>query len=125
MRKRVRAIQRETLEMILEAARESYPMEFGAILRAEEGVVSEILLVPGTIGGESHAIFHLHMLPIDFSVVGTVHSHPGPEATPSPEDLAFFQRIGHLHIIVAHPFDNASWRAWSRSGEPYELSVVD
>ncbi len=125
MRKRVKAIRRETLEMILEAARESYPMEFGAILRAEEDVVSEILLVPGTIGGQSHAIFQLHMLPIDFSVVGTVHSHPGPDATPSREDLAFFQRVGYLHIIAGYPFDDGSWRAWDRQGQPYDLEVVD
>ncbi len=125
MRKRVEAIRRDTLEMILEAARDTYPMEFGAILRAEGGVVSEILLVPGTIGGESHAIFQLHMLPIDFSVVGTVHSHPGPSARPSPEDLEFFQRIGHVHIIIAYPFSEESWRAWDRQGNPYELTVVD
>ncbi len=125
MRRRVKAIRRETLEMILEAARESYPMEFGAILRAEEDVVSEILLVPGTIGGQSHAIFQLHMLPIDFSVVGTVHSHPGPDATPSREDLAFFQRVGYLHIIAGYPFDDGSWRAWDRQGQPYDLEVVD
>ncbi len=125
MRRRARSIRRETLEMILEASRDTYPMEFGAILRAEGGVVSEILLVPGTIGGESHAIFQLHMLPIDFSVVGTVHSHPGPNADPSQEDLEFFQRLGYIHIIVASPFVADSWRAWDRDGNPYELSVVD
>ncbi|MEE9237096.1 MAG: Mov34/MPN/PAD-1 family protein [Thermoplasmata archaeon] len=125
MRRRARSIRRETLEMILEASRDTYPMEFGAILRAEGGVVSEILLVPGTIGGESHAIFQLHMLPIDFSVVGTVHSHPGPNADPSQEDLEFFQRLGYIHIIVASPFVTDSWRAWDRDGNPYELSVVD
>jgi proteasome lid subunit RPN8/RPN11 len=111
--------------MILEASRESYPNEFGALLRAEGETVSEVLLLPGTIGGRSHAIFQLHMLPIDFTVVGTVHSHPGPDARPSPEDLEFFQRIGYLHIIAARPFDERSWRAWDRKGEPYPLEVVD
>ncbi|MFQ6013710.1 MAG: Mov34/MPN/PAD-1 family protein, partial [Thermoplasmata archaeon] len=109
---RATAIRRETLDMVLEASRDSYPMEFGAILRAEEGVVSELLLVPGTIGGQSHAIFHLHNLPVDFTVVGTVHSHPSPDPRPSRQDLEFFQRIGYLHIIAAHPYDDASWRAW-------------
>ncbi len=111
--------------MILEASSESYPNEFGAILRAEEGIVSEILLVPGTIGGESHAIFRLYMLPIDFSVVGTVHSHPSPSPLPSPEDVEFFQRLGQVHIIAAYPYDEVSWRAWDREGKPYALEVVD
>lgn len=122
---RVTSIRRETLEMILEASRDSHPMEFGAILRAEEGVVSELLLIPGTIGGESHAIFHLHNLPVDFTVVGTVHSHPSPEPRPSRQDIEFFQRIGYLHIIAAYPYDQASWRAWDRQGEPYPLTIVE
>ncbi|MFQ5986795.1 MAG: Mov34/MPN/PAD-1 family protein [Thermoplasmata archaeon] len=122
---RVTAIRRQTLDMILEAARDSYPLEFGAILRAEEGVVSELLLVPGTIGGQSHAIFHLHNLPVDFTVVGTVHSHPSPDPRPSRQDIEFFQRIGYLHIIAAHPYDEASWRAWDRRGESYPLTVVE
>lgn len=123
--KRATAIRRETLDMVLEAARDSYPMEFGAILRAEEGVVTELLLVPGTIGGQSHAIFQLYNLPVDFTVVGTIHSHPSPDPRPSRQDIEFFQRIGYLHIIAAHPYDDASWRAWDRQGEPYPLTVVD
>ena len=78
-----------------------------------------------TIGGESHAIFQLHNLPVDFTVVGTIHSHPSPDPRPSPQDLEFFQRIGYLHIIVAHPYDDASWRAWDRQGEAYPLTVVE
>jgi proteasome lid subunit RPN8/RPN11 len=122
---RVTAIRRDTLEMVLEASRDSYPMEFGAILRAEEGIVSELLLIPGTIGGESHAIFQLYNLPVDFTVVGTVHSHPSPDPRPSAQDIEFFQRIGYLHIIAAHPYDDASWRAWDRQGEVYPLTLVD
>ncbi len=125
MSKRVESIRRDTLEMILEAARDSHPNEFGALLRGEEGVISELLLVPGTIGGDSHAIFRLHMMPIDFSVVGTVHSHPGPVARPSPEDMEFFQRLGYVHIIAAYPYDRTSWRAWDRQGRSYPLEVVD
>ncbi len=122
---RVTAIRRDTLKMILEASRDSHPLEFGAILRAEEGVVSELLLVPGTIGGQSHAIFRLHNLPVDFTVVGSVHSHPSPDPRPSRQDIEFFQHIGYIHIIVAHPYDEASWRAWDRQGDAYPLTIVE
>src|SRR2546425_12872982 len=70
--KPVSAIARKTLRMILEASRDMYPREFGAILRAEEGTITELILVPGTVSGKRHAIFQLHTLPADFSVVGTV-----------------------------------------------------
>ena len=65
MPKKVVAIRRKTLRMILEASKDTYPKEFAAILRAEEGVIEELLLLPGTVSGDVHAIFQLHMLPID------------------------------------------------------------
>ncbi len=118
------AIRRKTLRMILEASRDSYPNEFGAILRAEGGVIHEILLVPGTIGGKRHAIFQLHNLPPDFSVVGTVHSHPSGVFQPSEEDLHLFSKFGGVHIVTGHPFDETTWSAWDLAGRPVKLEVV-
>ncbi|MCJ2511998.1 MAG: Mov34/MPN/PAD-1 family protein [Candidatus Thermoplasmatota archaeon] len=124
-RKRARAIKKETIEMILEASRDVYPNEFGAILRAEEGVITEIMLLPGTLSGSRSAIFQLHMLPIDFTVVGTVHSHPSGSISPSGADVALFQKFGYIHIITGVPFNEDSWRAFDLYGEPVDLEVVD
>ncbi len=124
-RKRARAIKRETIEMILEASKDVYPNEFGAILRAEEGVITEIMLLPGTLSGSRSAIFQLHMLPIDFTVVGTVHSHPSGSISPSGADVALFQKFGYIHIITGVPFNEGSWRAFDLYGEPVDLEVVD
>lgn len=124
-RKRARAIKKETIEMILEASRDVYPNEFGAILRAEEGVITEIMLLPGTLSGSRSAIFQLHMLPIDFTVVGTVHSHPSGSISPSGADVALFQKFGYIHIITGVPFNEDSWRAFDLYGEPIDLEVVD
>ncbi|HNU36209.1 MAG TPA: hypothetical protein PKJ15_06385, partial [Methanomassiliicoccales archaeon] len=74
---KVRGIDRGLLEMINQAARDSLPNEFVAMLRAEEGIVQELLLLPGTLQGEDSATLMMHMMPIDYTVVGTVHSHPG------------------------------------------------
>src|SRR3972149_1237230 len=81
---RVEAISRKTLRMILEASRDTYPREFGAILRAEGGVITELLLLPGTVSGNRHAIFQLHMLPADFPVGGTGPPPPAPPPPPPP-----------------------------------------
>lgn len=124
MPKRVDAIARKTLRMILEASRDMYPREFGAILRAEEGTISELLLVPGTVSGNRHAIFQLHMLPADFTVVGTVHSHPSGVYEPSDEDRHLFSKFGGIHIIVGHPFTEETWAAWTYAGERVSLRVV-
>lgn len=101
------------------------PDEFAAVLRAEEGVVTEILPLPGTKFGEDSAILMLHMLPVDFSIVGSVHSHPSGIPEPSRADLDLFHYFGYLHIIVGYPYASDSWRAWDHTGNPYPLAVVD
>src|SRR3970040_1935970 len=121
---RVEAISRKTLRMILEASRDTYPREFGAILRAEGGVITELLLLPGTVSGNRHAIFQLHMLPADFTVVGTVHSHPSGVFEPSDEDLHLFSKFGGIHIIVGRPYTEDTWAAWTHAGERVALRVV-
>ena len=122
--KRVEAIARKTLRMILEASRDTHPLEFGAILRAEEGTITELLLVPGTLSGKRSAIFQLHMLPPDFAVVGTVHSHPNGVYEPSDEGRALFNKFGGIHIIVGYPYAEDTWAAWTNKGTRTSLKVV-
>lgn len=124
-RDEVRAIRRKTLNMILESSRSSFPNEFGALLRSKEGAIHELVLLPGTISGSRHAIFQLHMMPIDFSIVGTVHSHPSPNFSPSEADLDFFRHYGRIHIVTSYPFEEIDWAAYDLNGEEIELEVVD
>jgi len=113
------------IDAINEAAVQTYPNEFVAALRAEKGVINELLMLPGTISGERSGTLQLHMMPIDFSVVGSVHSHPGHSARPSEADLAFFSHFGSVHIITCLPFDRTSWRVYNLYGQRIELQVVE
>lgn len=124
MARKVDGILRKTLRMILEASRDIYPREFGAFLRAEEGVITELVMIPGTVSGRRHAIFQTWMLPANVGVVGTVHSHPSGVVQPSDEDRMLFSNFGGLHIIVGHPYTEDRWAAWTSHGEPYDLRVV-
>lgn len=124
MPKRVDGIARKTLRMIMEASRDTHPNEFGAILKAEEGVIRELMLIPGTISGRRHAIFQVHMMPVDFSVVGTVHSHPNGIYEPSDQDLEFFNSFGGIHVIVGAPYTEDSWAAWRSTGERVPLHII-
>lgn len=110
--------------MVCEAARASHPQEFGAVLRAEKGIVTELVLVPGTLGGDRHAILPLGYLPVDSSIVGTVHSHPGPYAIPSSADEQLFRNFGHTHIIIAEPYRRDTWIAYDHDSREIELDVV-
>lgn len=120
---RVRAIDQEALEFILNACKASHPKEFAGVLRAERGVIKEILLVPGGASASS-ALLRLQALPIDPSVCGTVHSHPTQSLAPSKQDLMLFSKFGEIHIIVAWPYDPSSWRAYNHRGEQVRLEVL-
>ncbi len=124
MTPRPTAITSNILQMIFAASRDSHPKEFACVLRAEGDTITEILLVPGTLSGDRSAILRMHMLPIDFSVVGTAHSHPTPNATPSGADLALFSKYGPIHIITGHPHTMETWRAFDRDGNVVKLKVI-
>ncbi|HEX9907304.1 MAG TPA: Mov34/MPN/PAD-1 family protein [Thermoplasmata archaeon] len=125
-RANVRSIRRKTLKMIMEASKSSYPNEFAGFLSAEKGVINELVLIPGTLSGERSALFKMHMLPVDFRVVGTVHSHPSGECYPSGADLDLFRKYGWIHIIVCEPYDDDSWACFNGRGEEVRrLKVVD
>ncbi len=120
-------IKRDCLDLILECAKSNYPNEFGGLLRVDNSskhTIIEVIILPGTISGDSHAIFKLHMLPIDFSIVGTVHSHPSPSAQPSKADLALFNDYGKIHIITAKPFNENSWKTYDHSGMEIKVTIV-
>jgi len=123
-RKRAYAIKRETVDLILEVSKESFPNEFAGILRCEKGVITEIMLLPGTISGSRSALLRLHMLPIDYTVAGTVHSHPGESDHPSRGDLQLFGKFGYVHIITKVPYGRNCWKAWDLDGNPYHLEVL-
>jgi len=120
-------ISHKCLDLITESSKSIYPKEFGGFLRIDDekkDLISEVVLIPGTISGDSHAIFKLHMMPVDFNIVGTVHSHPSPNASPSNADLALFRKHGKIHIIMASPFNKNSWKAYDYNGNQVSIEVV-
>ncbi len=121
---RVSKIRRELLEFVFKVASSNYPKEFSGILRAKGDVIEEVLFLPGTLSSSGSSVMMLNMLPIDRSVCGTVHSHPSEDHSPSPADLHFFGKFGNVHIIVAHPYDFGSWKAFSYDGDEIELEVI-
>jgi proteasome lid subunit RPN8/RPN11 len=120
------AITRHALSNVLASARSAYPNEFGGVLRADPpGVISELLLLPGTTAGRRHANFQLWMLHADLSVSGTVHSHPSGALQPSDADLRLFRSWGRRHLILGAPFGPGAWRAYDGNGRETTLRVVE
>lgn len=121
---KVKGIARDTLKFILEASRSSMPEEFAGLLQAEDGVITEVLILPGTESSRMSALIRLYMLP-NMQVAGSAHSHPSSNIRPSQQDLLFFTRTGDYHIIAGPPFDETSWACYDALGEKRDLPILD
>ena len=122
--KDIKGIARETLEFILEVSKSTAPNEFAGLLRAEDGIITEVIVLPGTESSDVSAVMHIYMLPM-ISVAGSVHSHPTSNIRPSKQDLSLFARTGNCHIIVGFPYDEHSWGCYDAYGERRKLPVLN
>ena len=120
-------LQREILELILESARRLHPKETILLLRGKSSKdlvsVSEVLIPPLATYGSGFSAFPTHMLPMDFSIIGTAHSHPSGNPTPSTEDLN--HAMGKVILIVAYPYlreENVA--VYNRNGARLTLQVT-
>lgn len=117
-------IDNELLDFITHAAKNTYPNEFAAFLREDKGVISEVVFSPFSIFGKNSSTISHFSLPLDTSIIGTVHSHLSRNGSPSEGDLNFFSHYGKVHIIVRHPYEKDDFFFYSREGEILEYGVV-
>ncbi|MEM0360182.1 MAG: Mov34/MPN/PAD-1 family protein [Candidatus Diapherotrites archaeon] len=117
-------IKKAIVEGILEASKNTYPNEFFALLGSKNRneIIDEVVIVPAVFGRE-HAIVR-GRLPVDFRIVGSVHSHPSPDNNPSQEDLVAFSRFGKVHFIISYPFNIGNINVVDSSGKKIEWTVV-
>ncbi|MCW4009031.1 MAG: Mov34/MPN/PAD-1 family protein [Candidatus Bathyarchaeota archaeon] len=121
-------IPREILDAIFAGAKQLYPRESFLMLRGKKkkGVIriTDLVLAPFTIHGEGYAHFNPYLLPGDFSLIGTVHSHPSGNISPSHVDLNYF--FGRILMIVGYPFTGETCvAAYDSNGEKLPLQVTN
>ena len=122
--KKIYAVDIDFIDGFNESAISCYPNEFLCMVRQEDGVINEMVLLPGTVFGDSHSFLSEWMSPIDFSIAGTAHSHPGDSNEASDEDLSLFANMGGIHFITCQPYDRHSWKAYNSKGEEVELEII-
>ena len=121
------SIREDLFDAVLEGARRLYPKEVILLLRGRKAkntvVVSDLVVPPLATYGHGFANMRSHMLPIDFSIVGTVHSHPSGNPMPSPTDLN--HQLGTILMIVAYPYrDEGNLAAYNRAGERLAVEII-
>ena len=121
-------VDREVLNSVIYYSKQAYPNEFLAFFDGEIKnnvlYITSLLFVPGETC-ETGAVVHNEMVPMNTKYYGSVHSHPGPSASPSDADLMTFSKNGYFHMIVCLPYSYETFKAYDRHGEPMNYSVGD
>jgi proteasome lid subunit RPN8/RPN11 len=120
---KIRGVSVDFIDGFNASAKSTYPNEFLCVHREIDGIISEMVMLPGTVFGDEHSFLNQWMEPIDYSIAGSAHSHPGFSNRPSDADKSFFSNMGGVHFITCQPYDRTSWKAYDSRGEPIELEV--
>ena len=117
----------EIIEEILILAEQSYPNEFVALFEGEidEEVlkIKKLVFLPGETSNQG-ATLNTLMLPPNMKIIGSVHSHPGPNNHPSTADLHFFSKMGLIHMIIAEPYNIEDIATYNSFGERIRCEVI-
>lgn len=121
------AIKRSALESILNYAEMHHPKEGILLLRGkvekQRITIDDLQIPPLATHGANFSNFPLHMLPIDFSIVGTAHSHPSGVLKPSVGDLNHF--YGRIMVITAYPYQSEQNLAvFDRNGNRLKIEII-
>jgi len=117
----------KVVDSLLSYARMQHPREGILLLRGkvdkEKIVISDTEIPPFATHGQAFSSFPLHMLPIDFSIIGVAHSHPSGTLKPSMTDLNKF--YGRIMVLVAYPYQTQQDIAvFDREGNAFKYEVL-
>jgi proteasome lid subunit RPN8/RPN11 len=111
-------IKRAVLESVVQAAQNTYPNEFIALLGGDskKSEITELIILPALSGSEA-AIIRSDLLPLNVKSLGSVHSHPSHSNFPSRADKKMFSSQGEIHLIICLPFSVQTIRAFDSEGK--------
>lgn len=121
-------VDREVLDSVIYYSKKAYPNEFLAFFDGQ--IKDKILYITGLIflpgeTCETGAVVHTEMMPMTTKYWGSVHSHPGPSASPSDADLNTFSKHGYFHMIVCLPYSLGTFKSYDRYGQHLDYSIGD
>ncbi|MFH1180048.1 MAG: Mov34/MPN/PAD-1 family protein [Candidatus Bathyarchaeota archaeon] len=116
----------EAFMAMQEFAKNNHPNEIIVLLRGsrkgDDFIITDFLLPPFGSGGHGFASFPVHMLPIDFTIMGTAHSHPSGVLKPSTGDFHNF--YGRIMMILGPPYDQPRAAVYYKSGEQIPVKLA-
>jgi proteasome lid subunit RPN8/RPN11 len=116
------------LDAIYAGAKELYPRESFLLLRGKKRkgaiMINDLVLAPFAAHGHGEVHFNPYMFVGDFSLVGTVHSHPSGNISPSHVDMNYF--FGRILMIVGPPFEGKNCiAAYDSNADKVPIEVTE
>jgi proteasome lid subunit RPN8/RPN11 len=116
------------LDAIYAGAKELYPRESFLLLRGKKRkgaiIINDLILAPFAAHGHGEVHFNPYMFSGDFSLVGTVHSHPSGNISPSHVDMNYF--FGRILMIVGPPFEGKNCiAAYDSNADKVPIEVTE
>ena len=115
------------LDAVYAGAKELYPRESFLLLRGKKnkGIISitDLILAPFAAHEEGAVHFNPYMFAGDYTLVGTVHSHPSGNISPSNTDLNYF--FGRVLMIVGYPYEGKGCiAAYDSNGDKVPIEIT-
>jgi hypothetical protein len=103
---------------------QQYPQEGVCVLKSKDGVLSELVLNPGSSSSFYYIIFNPGSVSYDKKFLATCHFHPTGTADPSPEDIEAFGMYP-INIIIAYPYSIENLMVYNQQGQRIDLEILD
>jgi len=118
-------IKERTILSIMELSKSAMPNEFSGLLVGDPDsrVINDIYIIPATVNGPASSTIRQDLVPLSFSIVGSVHSHPQQSSLPSSADMRFFQSK-YINIISHFPFNKYDFSAYDSKGQRVALEII-
>lgn len=117
---------RDLFEGLVQLAKDNHPYEVFLLLRGRiencRVRVDELVFPLGATFGLNFSSFQPYNLPLDPSIIGSIHSHPSGISKPSIQDMHAF--YGVVMVILAYPYDLASSSAYDKSGKAIRIKLI-
>ena len=121
-------VPKDILDTIYAGAKQLYPRESFLLLRGKKSKgfikITDLVLAPFAVHGEGFAHFNPYLFSGDYTLVGTVHSHPSGNIRPSHVDMNYF--FGRILMIVGSPFEGKNCIAvYDSNAERLPLEITE
>jgi proteasome lid subunit RPN8/RPN11 len=118
-------IKRDLLNGFLALSRAHHPKEFLGILKMDKNVFTEFILPPGAITSRNSGVFFPGRIPLNRYYLGTIHSHPSGNLSPSLQDLNSVFKGNMFHFIVGFPYSLNNIKCFDKNGTELQFKVIN